>query len=138
MSEDQVLYTAQTHTVGGRAHGVVRSSDGRLDVKLSVPGSAGTGTNPEQLFAVGWSGCFEEAMKIVAGKMKIRLPEATSLDAEVDLCKTGEDYFLQARLNVSVTRLDRNAALQVVDAAEQICTYSKAIRGNVDVTISLV
>jgi len=139
MSEEKkVLYTAKTHTVGGREHGVGRSSDGRLDVKLSIPGSAGTGTNPEQLFAVGWSGCFEESMKIVARKMKIRLPEETALDAEVDLCKTGEDYFLQARLNVSVPGLDRSMAQEVVDAAEKICTYSKAIRGNVDVTIKLV
>ncbi len=112
--------------------------DGRLDVKLSIPGSAGTGTNPEQLFAVGWSGCFEESMKIAARKLKIRLPEETALDAEVDLCKTGEDYFLQARLNVSVPGLERSVAQQVVNAAEQICTYSKAIRGNVDVTIKLV
>jgi lipoyl-dependent peroxiredoxin len=77
-------------------------------------------------------------MKIAARKMKIRLPEETALDAEVDLCKTGEDSFLQARLNVSVPGLDRRVAQQVVDAAEQICTYSKAIRGNVDVTIKLI
>ncbi len=139
MSEEKkVLYTAKSHTVGGREHGEGRSADGRLDVKLSVPGSAGTGTNPEQLFAVGWSGCFEESMKIAARKMKIRLPEETALDAEVDLCKTGEDYFLQARLNVSVPGLDRSVAQELVNAAEQICTYSKAIRGNVDVTIKLV
>jgi hypothetical protein len=83
-------------------------------------------------------GCFEESVKIAARKMKIRLPEETALDAEVDLCKTGEDYFLQARLNVSGPGLDRSVAQEVVDAAEQICTYSKAIRGNVDVTIKLV
>ena len=139
MSEEkEILYTAKTHTVGGREHGVGRSSDGRLEVKLSIPGSAGTGTNPEQLFAVGWSGCFEESMKLAAHKLKIRLPEETALDAEVDLCKTGDDYTLQARLNISVPGLERSVAQQVVDAAEQICTYSKAIRGNVDVTIKLV
>ena len=77
-------------------------------------------------------------MKIAARKLKIRLPEETALDAEVDLCKTGEDYFLQARLNVTVPGLERSVAQQVVDAAEKICTYSKAIRGNVDVTIKLV
>ena len=77
-------------------------------------------------------------MKIAARKMKIRLPEETALDAEVDLSKTGEDYFLQARLNISVPGLERSVAQQVVDGAEQICTYSKAIRGNVDVTIKLV
>lgn len=139
MSEEKkVLYTAKTHTVGGREHGIGRSLDGRLDVKLSTPGSVGTGTNPEQLFAVGWSGCFEESMKIAARKLKVRLPEETALDAEIDLCKTGEDYFLQARLNVSVPGLVRNQAQAVVDAAERICTYSKAIRGNVDVKIKLV
>lgn len=139
MSEEKnVVYTAKTHTTGGREHGVGRSSDGRLDVKLSIPGTAGAGTNPEQLFAVGWSGCFEESMKIAARKMKIHLPEETALDAEVDLCKTGEDYFLQARLNVTVPGLERKVAQSIVDAAEQICTYSKAIRSNVDVTIQLV
>ena len=136
--EKNVLYTAKTHTTGGREHGVARSSDGRLDVRLSIPGSSGTGTNPEQLFAAGWSGCFEESMKIAARKMKIHLPEETALDAEVDLCMSGDDYFLQARLNVSVPGIERNVAQSIVDAAEQICTYSKAIRGNVDVTIQLV
>jgi Ohr subfamily peroxiredoxin len=136
--EKKVIYTAKTHTTGGREHGVGRSSDGRLDVKLSIPGSAGTGTNPEQLFAVGWSGCFEESMKIAARKMKIHLPEETALDAEVDLCMAGDDYFLQARLNVTVPGLERSVAQSIVDAAEKICTYSKAIHGNVDVTIKLV
>lgn len=136
--EKKVVYTAKTHTTGGRELGIGRSSDGRLDVKLSIPGGPGTGTNPEQLFGVGWSGCFEESMKIAARMMKIHLPEETTLDAEIDLCKTGEDYFLQARLNVNIPGLDRAVAQSIVDAAEQICTYSKAIRGNVDVTIKLV
>jgi len=77
-------------------------------------------------------------MKIVAHRMKIKLPEETALDAEVDLCKTGDDYFLQARLYISIPGLDRSVAQSVVDVAEQVCTYSKAIRGNVDVTIKLV
>lgn len=136
--EKKVIYTAKTHTVGGREHGVGRSSDGRLDVQLSIPGGPGTGTNPEQLFGVGWSGCFEESMKIAARKMRIHLPEETALDAEIDLCRAGEDYFLQARLNISIPGLDREVAQSIVDAAEQICTYSKAIHGNVDVTIKLV
>lgn len=136
--EKKVIYTAKTHTTGGREHGLGRSSDGRLEVKLSIPGGPGTGTNPEQLFGVGWSGCFEESMKIAARMMKIHLPEDTALDAEIDLCMKGEDYFLQARLNVSIPGLDREVAQSIVDAAEQICTYSKAIRGNVDVTIKLV
>jgi len=137
-AEKKVLYTAKTHTTGGRQHGVARSSDGRLEVKLSIPGSAGTGTNPEQLFAAGWSGCFEESMVIAAHKMHVNLPPETAIDAEVDLCLAGDDYFLQARLNVSIPGLDRSVAQSIVDAAEKICTYSKAIRGNVDVTITLV
>src|SRR5271154_5742314 len=82
----KVLYTAKTHTTGGRDGGASRSSDGRLDIKLAVPGTPGIGTNPEQLFAAGWSACFEGAMGIVASKMKIQLPAETAIDAEVDLC----------------------------------------------------
>ena len=95
----KVQYTAKTHTTGGRA-GASRSDDGRLDVKLSIPGTSGTGTNPEQLFAAGWSACFEGAMGLAARKMKIALPAETAIDAEVDLCNTDGAYFLQARLNV--------------------------------------
>ena len=82
----KVLYTAKAHTTGGREGGASRTSDGRLDVKLSVPGAPGNGTNPEQLFAVGWSACFTSAIKIVAAKMKVKLPSDMATDAEVDLC----------------------------------------------------
>jgi lipoyl-dependent peroxiredoxin len=135
----KLLYTATTHTTGGRAKGVARSSDGRLEVKLSVPGAAGDGTNPEQLFAAGWSACFEGAMAAVARQMKITLPDSVAIDAEVDL-NLGNDggYFLRARLRVSVPGMERGIARSVVDAAEQTCPYSKAIRGNVDATITLV
>jgi lipoyl-dependent peroxiredoxin len=134
----KVLYTAKVHTTGGRDGGASRSSDGRLDVKLSTPGSTGSGTNPEQLFAAGWPACFEGAMGIAARKMKVALPADLAIDAEVDLCITGDTYFLQARLNVSLPGLDRNVAQALADAAHQTCPYSKAVRGNIDVTINLV
>jgi len=134
---DKVLYTAKTHTTGGR-DGASRSSDGRLDVKLSSPGTPGNGTNPEQLFAAGWSACFEGAMGLAARKMRITLPADLTIDAEVDLCLTDGAYFLQARLNVSLPGLEREAAQALTDAAHQTCPYSKAIRGNVDVVITLV
>src|SRR5437764_9306741 len=111
---DKVLYTAKTHTTGGR-DGASRTSDGRLDVKLSSPGTAGTGTNPEQLFAAGWSACFLGAMGVAAGKMKVTLPADRAVDAEVDLGTNDGDYVLRARLNVSLPGLDRDVAREVVD-----------------------
>ena len=132
----KVLYTARAHTSGGREMGESRTSDGRLDVKLSIPG--GNGTNPEQLFAVGWSACFLSAMKIVAGKMKVRLPADTAIDPEVDLCTADNGYFLQARLNVSLPGLDRHVGQAIVDGAEKECPYSKATRGNINVEVKLV
>src|SRR5215813_1689014 len=98
----KLLYTAKAHTTGGREGGASRTSDGRLDVKLSVPGGPGNGTNPEQLFAVGWSACFLSAIKHVASQMKVKLPSDTAVDPEVDLCTGDEGYFLKARLNVSL------------------------------------
>ena len=133
----KVLYTAKSHTTGGR-DGASRSSDGRLDVKLSSPGAPGTGTNPEQLFASGWSACFLSAMRIAAARMKVRLPAETAIDAEVDLCNAGDNYFLQARLNISLPGLDREVAQALADAGHQTCPYSKATRGNIDVAINLV
>ncbi len=135
--EMKVLYTAKVHTTGGR-DGESRSSDGRLDIKHSTPGKAGTGTNPEQLFAAGWSACFEGAMQIAAQKMKIALPADLAVDAEVDLCLTGGEFSIQARLNVSLPGVPREAAENVVNAADQICPYSKATRGNINVEINLV
>ena len=134
----RVLYTGKTHTTGGREHGVSRSSDGNLDIKLSPPGSGGSGTNPEQLFAAGWSACFEAAMALIAGKMRVKLPEDTAIDAEVDLGLDGKEAFLQARLNISIPGMNRETALQVIEGAHQTCPYSKAIRGNVNVEINLV
>jgi lipoyl-dependent peroxiredoxin len=134
---EKVIYTGKTRTTGGR-DGASRSSDGRLDIKLSPPGGAGIGTNPEQLFAAGWSACFEGAMGLAARKMKLTLPTDMAIEAEVDLCLADGGYVLQARLNVSLPGLAADIAQNVVDAAHQTCPYSKAIRNNVDVTITLV
>ncbi|WP_175904554.1 organic hydroperoxide resistance protein [Burkholderia seminalis] len=134
---EKVLYTGKTHTTSGGRDGAARSSDGRLDIQLSSPGSAGTGTNPEQLFAAGWSACFIGAMQLAARAAKVALPADLAVDAEVDLGTGGNAYFLQARLNVSVPGLDRDIAQRIVDAAHQTCPYSKATRGNIDVDIRI-
>src|SRR5215831_13489181 len=115
----KVLYTAKTHTTGGREGGSSRTSDGRLEVNYSLPGGPGNGTNPEQLFAVGWSGCFLSAIKHVAAQMKVRLPADPAIDAEVDLCMGSDGYSLQARLNVTLAGLDRQVARTILDAAHQ-------------------
>jgi Ohr subfamily peroxiredoxin len=133
---EKVLYTGKTRTSGGR-EGASQSDDGRLDIQLSSPGSTGQGTNPEQLFAAGWSACFIGAIGIAAAKRKIVLPKDLAVDAEVDLGKTGDAYLLQARLNVSLPGIDAATAQTLVDEAHQTCPYSKATRGNIDVAIAL-
>ena len=135
--QEKVLYTANTHTTGGR-DGASRSSDGHLDIKLSAPGFGNTGTNPEQLFAAGWSACFLSAMGLVASKRKITLPADRTVDAEVDLVLTGDAYSIQARLNVSLPGVDRETGQSLLDAAHEVCPYSKATRGNINVEIKLV
>ena len=135
---EKVVYTAKTHTIGGRANGASRSSDGRLDVKLSTPGSARIGTNPEQLFAAGWSACFESAIEFAARQMKLALPTEVSIDTEVDLVQGNDGHFLRARLNVALPGVDRQTAQKLVDEAHRICPYSKATRGNIDVAITLI
>ncbi|WP_418118661.1 organic hydroperoxide resistance protein [Variovorax sp. 350MFTsu5.1] len=137
MTDKQVLYTGKTHTTGGRL-GASRSSDGHLDIQLSPPGGNGTGTNPEQLFAAGWSACFIGAMGKAAGTLKVKLPADLSVDAEVDLVLQEGQYFLQARLDVSLPGLDRETARAVVDTAHQTCPYSKLTRGNIEVELNLV
>jgi osmotically inducible protein OsmC len=134
-----VRYTAKTHTSGGRRGGVAHSDDDHLDVKFSAPGAPGTGTNPEQLFAAGWSACFISAMGVVARRMKVTLPTDVAVDAEIDLCSSGDIYFLRARLNVSVPGLEREVAQAIVDATHgATCAYSNATRGNIDVTVKVV
>jgi len=136
-SLEKVLYTAHAHTTGGR-DGASRTDDGRLDVQLSSPGTTGTGTNPEQLFAAGYSTCFIGAMKAVAGMQKLTLPQDLAIDASVDLGKVGAGYGIAVRLAISLPGLDKATAQKLVDAAHQVCPYSNATRGNIDLTITLV
>jgi Ohr subfamily peroxiredoxin len=135
---DKLLYTAKTHTTGGREHGVARSSDGNLDIRLSPPGSGRPGTNPEQLLAAGWSACFEGAIGLAARRQRITLPAGPEIDAEVDLNHGESGYFLRARLNVSLPGVERDVAQALVDEAHRTCPYSKALSGNVDVTITVI
>ena len=109
-----------------------------MRLAVRTPGTAGSGTNPEQLFAAGWSACFESAMGLAARKRKIALPSDLAIDAEVDLNLADGGYFLRARLNVSLPGVTRDVARALVDEAHEICPYSKATRGNVDVAINLV
>jgi len=134
---EKVMYTAKARTTGGR-DGVSRTDDGRLDIKLSPPGTPGTGTNPEQLFAAGYSACFIGAMKAVAAKTKATLPADVAVDAEVDLGPIPGAYGIAARLNVSLPGMDRAAAQALVDTAHQVCPYSNATRGNINVAVNLV
>jgi len=134
---EKVIYTAKAHTTGGREGGTSRTSDGRLEVKLTVPGTPGTGTNPEQLFAVGWSACFLSAIKLVAAKMKVRLPADLAIEPEVDLGTTNGSYLLQARLNIILPGIEAEVAQKLVDGAHQECPYSKATRGNINVVIKV-
>ncbi len=134
----KALYTAKIHTTGGRSQGVARSSDGRLEVKLSTPGTNGVGTNPEQLLAAGWSACFESAMQAVAKAHQVKLPEETAIDAEVDLVYTDGEYTLQAHLNVSVPGVEREVAQAIVDGARKTCPYSKALHANVPTQYNLL
>jgi osmotically inducible protein OsmC len=133
----QVLYTAKTHTTGGRENGLSRGSDGRLDIRLSAPGSARIGTNPEQLFAAGWSACFETAIAHAARNRKMALPADVAIDAEVDVNLADGEYFLSAHLNISLPGIAWEIAQALVEEAHQICLYSKATRGNIDVAIKV-
>jgi Ohr subfamily peroxiredoxin len=134
---EKILYTAKAHTTGGRDGGASRTSDGRLDVKLSVPGTPGTGTNPEKLYAVGWSACFLSAIKIVAARMKVKLPADLAIDTEVDLGTTGGGYLLQARLNVILPGIEPAIAQQLADGAHLECPYAKATHGNINVVTTV-
>lgn len=133
---EKILFTAKVHTTGGRS-GESVSSDGRLNVKLTVPGTTGTGTNPEQMFAAGWSACFIGAMEIAAKTLQIELPQGTADDVEVDLCFSNGGYFLKARHTVTLPGLERKAGIALIDMAHQTCPYSKATRGNIDVSFTL-
>jgi len=135
-SLDKVLYTARTHATGGR-DGNGRSDDGRIEVKLSSPGAAGNGTNPEQLFGVGYSACFLGAMKAVAPKVGVTVPADTAIDAEVDLGPTSLGYGIAVRLKITVPGLERAKAEQLVAEAHKVCPYSNATRNNIAVDITV-
>lgn len=134
---DKIVYTGKTFTTGGRDGGSSRSSDRNLDIKLSVPGSGGSGTNPEQLFAAGWSACFIGALKKAASELKIPFPANGAVDTEVDLALGAEGYTLKARLQVILPGVDSSKANSMANRAHQICPYSKATRGNIDVVITV-
>jgi len=136
MNDTKILYTADVHVTGGR-DGAARSSDGRLDIKLSTPGGPGMGTNPEQLFAAGWSACFEGAMGLAAKAQGVTLPADFAIDAQVELRLGDEGYSLAARLNVHVPGIDQAVARQLIEIAHRTCPYSKAIKGNIDALVTL-
>lgn len=137
---NQVLYTAHVSSIGGRS-GFSESEDGRLQVQLSAPkelgGDGGTGTNPEQMFAAGYSACFIGAMQHVAAAMKITLPESTKVNADVAIGPIENGFGLAVALEVELSGLEQAVAEKLVEAAHQVCPYSNATRGNIEVTLSV-
>lgn len=140
MTVDKILYEAEATATGGR-DGRAVSSDGTLDLRLATPkalgGAGGDGTNPEQLFAAGYSACFIGAMKVVAGKQKIDMPADHSVTGTVGIGPSGEAFGIAVTLDVSLPGLDRETAETLVDQAHQVCPYSNATRGNIDVTLNV-
>ncbi|ROO24481.1 Organic hydroperoxide resistance protein [Salinisphaera orenii MK-B5] len=140
MTVDKILYEAEATATGGR-DGRAVSSDGTLDMRLATPkalgGAGGDGTNPEQLFAAGYSACFIGAMKVVAGKQKIDMPADHSVTGTVGIGPSGEAFGIAVTLDVSLPGLDRETAETLVDQAHQVCPYSNATRGNIDVTLNV-
>jgi Ohr subfamily peroxiredoxin len=134
----KVLYTAKAHTIGGR-EGSSRTDDDRLSVALANPGTKSKGTNPEQLFAVGWSACFLSALQLIASKKKIVFAAPPTDDVEVDLVNTEEGgYVLRARHNITLPGVDRDTARAIVEEGHQTCPYSKATRGNIEVETNIL
>lgn len=134
---EKVIYTAQTRTTGGR-DGRGQTTDGSLDLPLSPPGSGRPGTNPEQLFAIGWSACFIGAMRRAGQTLEIRVPGDVAVAAEVSLGNTADGGFaLAAQLTVELPGLSAEDKQRLVDAAHQLCPYSKATRGNIEVNFVL-
>jgi len=138
---DKILYQAKATVKGGREGSAV-SDDGRLDVKLSTPtglgGNGGEGTNPEQLFAAGYSACFMGATKAVAGKEKITLPQDFSITGEVGIGPIEGGYIIAVELHISLPGMDKKAAQSLIEKAHQVCPYSNATRGNIEVKLTLV
>jgi len=141
MALEKVLYTARATSTGGR-EGSSRSSDGALEVRLSTPkelgGSGGPGSNPEQLFAAGYSACFLGTIKVVAAKQRIEVPGDAWISADVDLGPVPSGLGIQVALHISLGGMDREVAQELVQAAHQLCPYSNATRGNIDVTLKLL
>ncbi len=141
MTLDKTLYTAVATATGGR-EGTARSNDGVIDVKLTTPkelgGNGATGTNPEQLFAAGYSACFIGALKVVAGREKVKLPQEVSIEGHVGIGPVGQAFGIEVTLNISIPGIDRAVAEDLVAKAHQVCPYSNATRGNIDVTLNLV
>ena len=137
---EKILYTAHATSTGGR-EGTSKSDDGVLDLKLTTPkglgGNGAVGTNPEQLFAAGYSACFIGAMKHVAGLQKIKLPDDTSIDASVGIGQIPQGFGIQVWLKVHIPGMDKAQAQKIVEAAHQVCPYSNATRGNVEVTLEV-
>ncbi|MCJ8337404.1 MAG: organic hydroperoxide resistance protein [Pseudomonadales bacterium] len=138
---NNVLYTAKAAVTGGR-EGIAKSDDGRLDLILSTPkglgGDDGAGTNPEQLFAAGYAACFIGALKLVAGQAKITLPEDTQINAEVSIGPITTGFGIAVKLAVSLGDLDKSQAQNLVEQAHQVCPYSNATRGNIDIELSVI
>lgn len=141
MKIEKVLYRAIAKATGGRDGSVV-TSDGLLNVKLSTPkelgGGGGNGTNPEQLFAAGYSACFIGAMKFVANQEKLRLPDDLSITGHVGIGQILQGFAIEATLEISLPGMDRAAALAFIEKAHQVCPYSNATRGNINVILKLV
>ncbi|MGE8512022.1 MAG: organic hydroperoxide resistance protein [Chryseobacterium culicis] len=133
----KVLYSGNVIVTGGR-NGAAKSSDGKLDIELTSPGTKGNGTNPEQLLAAGWSACFIGAMHLGAATMRITLPSDLSVNTSVDLATHDDGFFLQAHLQVILPGMPVDEAKKVVETAHATCPYSKATRGNINVKIDVV
>ena len=138
---EKTLYTAHATATGGR-EGIAHSSDKKLDVKLSTPkelgGAGGEGTNPEQLFAAGYAACFIGALKVVAGAAKIKLPEDTSINSQVHIGPVGAGFGIAVELEVHIPGVEKETAQTLVDKAHEVCPYSNATRGNIDVKLSVL
>ena len=134
---NKVLYTARVHTAGGRDGGTSRSEDSGLDLEFALPGSKRAGVNPEQLLAAGWSACFLGALAIAANKQNIALPTNRFVDTEIDLGTGDQGFFLAARLSVGLPGVARDEGERLLQVAHATCPYSKALEGNIEISVSL-
>jgi Ohr subfamily peroxiredoxin len=141
MKLEKALYTAHAKSTGGR-EGTSRTSDGGVDVKLTIPkefgGPGGPGTNPEQLFAMGYSACFIGSMKYVALVEKTKIPDDTSIDASVGIGRISNGFGIEVELKITVPGMDKADVQILVDKAHQVCAYSNATRGNIDLKLTIL